>query len=312
MSSFAYTLVKPIIKAKSHREIYSMDLPTLRTYLSEEDGKQSKLPPPWFSKRYSITTKEILGSPVYVIQPKPDSRFSPGAKDKAPVIQFVHGGGFIFEAQAAHWAAVDKIIRKTGAIVWFCVYPLLPHATVYEASDMVFAAYAQMTETYGEGNITVIGDSAGAVLSVNLAHWLSKPETKLPQPKKIILVSPAQVIEKDHALRARMDAINPVDIMLNTELLNVQNQIMPARKGYDAFYEYPLEKGDFSKFPPLVVFVGTYEIFYPLVSDFLLRVRGAGVPVEYHEGKGLCHCWPYVPIVPECKRGLMQLIQAIG
>ncbi|GHT78276.1 esterase [Actinomycetota bacterium] len=312
MPSLGYLAAKRIIGVMGLRWVYSLDESSIRTYLKEHANQQDQLPPEWFSRRYDITVRTALGSPIYVINPKPRSLgFSKRkANKKPPVVLFLHGGGFMFEAMFVHWMAVDKLIRKTGAEVWFCAYPLLPENTVYESSNVVCETYLQMLEVYGENRIFVLGDSAGAVLSLNLGHWLRKPEINLPQPNKIILVSPGQPLVKDKEQRAQMDAINDRDIMLNTGLLDVMEGLMPSRAGYDDFYEYPLD-GDFFDFPPMVVFTGTDEVFYPLMDGFLLRVRGSGVPLAYYQGNGLCHCWPYVPAAPECRRGLNQLIGAV-
>jgi acetyl esterase/lipase len=304
MPSLSYELAKKIIAKVGHKQVFEMDYPTMLNYLEQHDGQQDNKPPAWISAQYHIATRQILGSPCYVINRK----YRP--KANRPIVLFTHGGGFMFEASVAHWLVVDKIIRRTGAEVWFCVYQLLPKSTLFESSTVVYETYLQMLEVYGENRIIAIGDSAGAILTLNLAHWLCKPQINLPRPKKLILVSPGRTLVRDQEVRTQMDAISPFDVMLNTGLMDVLNKIMPMRPDYDEFYTYPLN-GDFSKFPPMLVFSGTREIFYPQMADFLKLVRNAEVPITFFQGIGLCHCWPYVPLVPECERGFNQIIKAI-
>jgi acetyl esterase/lipase len=229
-----------------------------------------------------------------------------GAQD-APVVLFLHGGGFLFEALPVHWLAVDRLIRKTGAEVWFASYPLLPQATIYESHDMVLATWQQMRKRHGADQITVLGDSAGATLALTLTHALKAIGQALPH--QLILASPAQSLISPE-LRTQMAAFAPLDAMIPPSLLDVLVRLMPERPHTPPWMLHPLE-GDFTGFPKTMVLSGTHEIFYPLMPDFLERLAAAEVPTEFISGEQMCHVWPYVPVAPECVHTLDHMIAAI-
>jgi acetyl esterase/lipase len=293
------------LKAFGHKRIFSMSKDELSAYLEQEGAGGKREVPGFIRKKCTVETRNIAGAPCYVLSPKE------GVKPCAPVVLFLHGGGFIFEALTAHWIAASKIVRTTGAELWLCVYPLLPRATAYESADVVFAVYREMLATYDANRITVLGDSAGAMLALALGRWLSKLAVKLPQPKQFILLSPVQSYVRDKDLRAQMDALVPLDAMLDTSLLDVMEQLMPVREDRDEFYALPLE-GDFFGLPPLYVFSGTHEIFYPLMAGFIARVKASEVPITFYSGEGMCHVWPYVYPAPEGNKALGQIMRIIG
>jgi acetyl esterase/lipase len=226
---------------------------------------------------------------------------------KTPVVLFLHGGGFIYEALFAHWLAVSRIVRKTEAEVWFAAYPLLPKATVYDAHEMVLATWKQMCTRHAADAITVLGDSAGAMLALTLTHALKAAGS--PLPRQLILCSPAQSLIDDN-IRAQMAAFAPLDVMIPLSFLDVMARLTPARAGTPAWLQRPLE-GDFRGFPPTMALSGTREIFYPLMPNFLDNLLRDGVPTEFVSGEGMCHDWPYVPVAPECVRALDHIIAAI-
>jgi acetyl esterase/lipase len=226
----------------------------------------------------------------------------------APVVLFLHGGGFLFEALFAHWVAVDRLVRETGAEVWFAAYPLLPQATLYEAHDMVLATWQRMCERHDPARIAVLGDSAGATLALTLTHALRAAGR--PLPRQLVLASPAQSLFEPH-IRAQMAAFAPLDVMIPLSLFDVLARLMPERPGTAPWMLRPLE-GDFSGFPQTMVLSGTHEVLYPLMPDFLERLAAARVPTEFVSGEGMCHVWPYIPAAPECVRTLGHMIAALA
>jgi acetyl esterase/lipase len=305
MTTLSYQLITRGIRAFGHRRVFSLDEDKLVAYLDRAAPHRHNGIPPLMRAKYRVTTRHIDGSPCYVVEPRAPRR------EDAPVVLFLHGGGFIFEALPVHWMAVDKIIAEKDAQVWFAAYPLLPEFSVYDASFVVLETYLQMLEAHrGKAAITVIGDSAGATLALVLAHWLRTYAPRLPRPENLVLVSPAEAIVTDASIREQMDAISNDDPLLATSLLDALNNIMPQTRELDDFFAQPLE-GDFTGFPRMDVFSGTQEIFWPLMGPFVERAAAAGVPVTLHRGEGMCHVWPYVPFAPESKEALATIIGLI-
>jgi acetyl esterase/lipase len=102
--------------------------------------------------------------------------------------------------------------------------------------------------------------------------YISTIDSSIPFMDKLICVSPAMPIEKDEAVLARMYVIEPDDPIFSV-LLNLNH-------GYPNWFNAPF-LGDFSRFPPIYVFSGTHEIFYPQVRSFVERVRSQRKRIEY-------------------------------
>jgi acetyl esterase/lipase len=225
-------------------------------------------------------------------------------------VLFLHGGGFIFPAQLSHWRAVDQIVRQTGVQLWFCSYPLLPQGDMRDAFEVVAECYRQMCAR-PTAPVVLLGDSAGAMMSLGICHWIRESEPVLPLPRQLILLSPGQGLVDDPELLERMRAIEPRDVMLTVTLLESLQTLMSMWGSEDGFLRKPLED-DFSGYPPMTVYIGTSEIFCPLMEGFIARVRAAEVPVRLEAGEGLCHVWPYVPLAPEASRARRQICELIG
>jgi acetyl esterase/lipase len=230
-------------------------------------------------------------------------------------VLFLHGGGFILEAHSVHWRAVSKIVERLGVTVWFPVYPLIPPVRdLKEPTEWVIKVYTKMLETYSAGDISFLGDSAGAALSLMICHHLKTLKLNNGEkvlPSKLILLSPAMLTERGSVLLEEMRRIESRDVMLSTQFMASMISLFNLDLKLDNYFNAPLY-GDFSGFPALYIFSGTEEIFYPQMQPFLERLKAAGVPVEFYPGEGMMHVWPYIPLARECVTALEQIMGILG
>jgi acetyl esterase/lipase len=310
-----------IVRRFGYKHVFGLSEGEMRRWLEHGAIRRSSEVPWLIRTRHRVYDQMIAGYPCPIVRERTR------AKAPKPVVLFLHGGGFIFEALFIHWLAVDRIIMRTGAEVWFAAYPLLPKATIYESHDMVLAAWRRLTQEYDPGAITIVGDSAGATLALTLTHALRAAGQ--PLPRQLILSSPAQARIDPH-IHTQMEAFAPLDVIIPLSLLDVLERLMPERPDSPPWLLRPLggdgepvsadaaestssaNAAGFLGFPPTMVLAGTHEIFYPLMPDFLQRLADSGVPTEFVSGEGLCHGWPYIPAAPECIRGLDRMIAAIN
>jgi acetyl esterase/lipase len=182
---------------------------------------------------------------------------------------------------------------------------------------VVVSAYRKMLERYPASEISIIGDSAGAALAVGMLKFIRALRPGIPVPSRLILVSPGQLVidEGEHPdIVIEMRAIEQRDIMLSMRLLNSIDSLRIEASGYDEedVMSDKLFEGDFSGFPPTAVFIGTDEIFYPLVRELLIpAMERSGVPSDLIVGHGMCHVWPYIPFVPESTRAMRRIIEIL-
>ncbi|MDR2105842.1 MAG: alpha/beta hydrolase [Coriobacteriales bacterium] len=303
-TSRLYRAEMAFIRRLGHMNVFSLDEEALRRWLERYGTRQPRGVPPFILARHRVTRQTVAGCPCPSIEPRR------GWQEGSPLVLFLHGGGFIFEALPMHWMAASKIVRRSGTRVIFPSYPLLPRAGIYEANDMVLELYRQLCARYGHSTITVLGDSAGATLALTLTLSILRHEPTLKVPKQLILVSPAQGIMDDPSLRARVQAQGATDVMIPPSLLYVLQRLMPQDASRDRFFATPLEQ-DYTGFPPTEVYCGSAEVFYPFMEGFISRLHAAGVTANFHVGEGMCHVWPYVPLAPEATQALDRIIATI-
>jgi acetyl esterase/lipase len=300
--SLLYTVEMFCIRHFGHRRVFALAEKPLRAWLEKMAPRRNTSVPAFVRRHHAVTEMSVAGYPCPLIEPRD------GYREGAPIILFLHGGGFIFETLPVHWVAIDRMVRKTGGRLIACTYPLLPDATLHEAHDVVVEVFAGLCKQYDPASITIVGDSAGAILALTLTYAARARGAALPG--KLVLVSPGQTYVRDPGVWAAMKAQDATDAIIPLSLLEVLKALMPLRPDTPEYMKTPLE-GDFTGFPPVTVFSGTAEIFFPLMKGFVARLHEAAVPVEFIVGEGMCHVWPYIP-APEGRRALAQVIASLG
>jgi acetyl esterase/lipase len=175
---------------------------------------------------------------------------------------------------------------------------------------MIIDVYKAMMQAHPDEEIVFLGDSSGANLALVACHYNKTLRNPLPMPKTLILLAPALASEDDPAIVAAMEKIAPYDVMLSLQLLQSLKTLFDVDFSKDNTFASPLY-GDFTDFPPVHIFAGTRDIFYPLAAPFVRRLKDAGVDAELIEGQDMMHVWPYVPVAPEAKKALKHIIEII-
>jgi acetyl esterase/lipase len=346
MPSLTYKIAEIVVGPLGNRRIYCLPAEKLAAWLTKVQGRQRTAPPAFVHKRHELREEILGGRPCYIISPKGKTARTAGER----AVLFLHGGGYVEEANAVHWQAASKIVNDLGLSLWFPIYPLLtapgkngepaPAGTTYKVEDITESAlsvYEKMLARYPAGNITFIGDSAGAALSLTLCHHIkalltgkaprkepppdqsSKNETVILRsgdalselPGKLVLVSPAMLTERDGAILAEMKRLEKGDVLIGMPFMDAMITLFNMDLSRDNYYNAPLY-GDFKGFPETHIFSGTAEIFYPQVVPFVERMKQAGVPGEFYAGEKMMHVWPYIPAAPECRAALEQIVGIIG
>jgi acetyl esterase/lipase len=314
MVSLSHQLTETAVRFLSHKRLYRLQAAELDAYLFKVRGRQRFAPPSALCRKHEVREEFLGGRPCYVISPRGASKVQNRG------VLFLHGGGLIEEAHWVHWRAASRLVSRLGLTVWFPAYPLLtsprepiPAGTARRTEDItesIRAVYETMLPRY-PGGIIFLGDSAGAALSLILCHHIKTLSLPIPMPKKLILLSPAMLTEQDPAILAEMDRLRSRDIMLSPNFMTAMIGLFNMDVSRDNYFNAPLY-GDFRAFPPMHVFSGTGEIFYPQVVPFVERVRAAGVPVKFHPEKDMMHVWPYMPVSRESRAALEKIFDIIA
>ena len=225
----------------------------------------------------------------------------PGHAASAPVLLYLHGGGYIACSPETHRPLVSSLVRRVRGRAFVPRYRLAPEHPFPAALDDAKAAYRYLldVERIGPEQIVIAGDSAGGGLALALA--LAIRDEQWPNPAGIVAFCPWTDW-----------AVTGVSLDENSErcAMFTGNTIRRAARFYvgDADPTSPLISplyGDFRGLPPMLVHASEDEV----LRDDAIRVadaaRNAGVDVELQLWPHVPHVWQFfAAVLPEARASL--------
>lgn len=307
--SLLYRIVEAATAIAGFKRVFRLSAKGLKNYLEKNRGKQNNKPPAYIEKKHTLARITIEGRQCYIISPKNALKNSHSEKK---AVLFIHGGGYIFEAHRIHWRAASLLAGTLGIPVWFPVYPLLPDDEIPKALSFIVSVYAKMLERHQPNSVVILGDSAGAALALSLCHQIDgqgesfeSAENALLMPGKLVLLSPVALLEHNKAIREAMRRLEPKDVMLSMNFLDSIIEVFHIDADTEKNkYCYLPFLGDFSRFPKMHIFSGTFECAFPQIEAFAKRLSDAGISADFYAGQEMMHIWPYMPAARECKKAL--------
>jgi acetyl esterase/lipase len=294
--SFLYRFVERYVWNRNDKAFWALKPDEFKTALLKVDQSDRLVFPSDIRRHYNVAKTIIQNRSNYIITPKKHT-------DTRKAVLFLHGGGNLYEMDSMEWSAVRAILEELSIPVCVPMYPIYPETDPDTVIAFVLQAYQQLMAAYPNAKIIGVGDSSGADILLSLCHYISTIDSSIPFMDKLICVSPAMSIEKDESVLAQMYAIEPDDPVFSVQTLDTLATLFNLNQGYPNWFNAPFF-GDFSRFPPIYVFSGTHEIFYPQVRSFVDRVRSQGKKIELYTGYSMMHCWIYLPVSREAKQGL--------
>ena len=226
----------------------------------------------------------------------------PQGVDPKGTIVLLHGGAYVRRPLTDHWRFADALVNGSGWKVILPIYPKAPHATVETAMSWVDNIMDDVLDQ--PGPVVLMGDSAGGGLALALVIQRLQQMKTLPQ--QLILLSPWLDIALRNPALAAFEQRDPI---LAREGLRTIGQQWSGTVSLDDPRVTPL-KGLMKGLPPLIISVGTEEIFYPDVIELSHRAKALGIQTELRVGQGLFHCYPIFPI-PEAQPEIEAIIQRL-
>ena len=221
-------------------------------------------------------------------------------------IVYFHGGAYVGQALSFHWNFFRKLVDATQARLTFVQYPLAPESVHTETISHAISAAELIQSEFNGDRFLVMGDSAGAGLSLALVRNLLDSDRKQPF-EKIVLISP-------WVDPTRLDLVDPAlakkDPVLIAEKLKIAAQLYAGNDPVSHPNVSPLQ-GRFEGFPEIGIWIGTHDIFYGDMPMFLQKLEDEGVQYKYHAGEEMLHDYPLFPI-PEGKKAIEQMKMFIG
>ena len=203
----------------------------------------------------------------------------PQGVDPKGTIVLLHGGAYVRRPLTDHWRFADALVNGSGWKVILPIYPKAPHATVETAMSWVDNIMDDVLDQ--PGPVVLMGDSAGGGLALALVIQRLQQMKTLPQ--QLILLSPWLDIALRNPALAAFEQRDPI---LAREGLRTIGQQWSGTVSLDDPRVTPL-KGLMKGLPPLIISVGTEEIFYPDVIELSHRAKALGIQTELRVGQGL-------------------------
>ena len=247
--------------------------------VADARGHRPSAPPGRVRKRVHLSTDEALGFAVHRLAP---IVASPGS----PTVLYLHGGGYIHDFSAWHWAYLVTIVERTGATVLAAQYPLAPEHTWRDSFPQVL--------TLARGVDVVAGDSAGGGFALGIAQLLAAEGIA----RDVVLVAPLLDATMSDPRTAEYDAADP---WLATDgLLHCGSawagEDDPARPEISPLF------GSFDGLGRMLVFTGTRDVLHPQARRLVSKADA----LELVVGDGCAHNYPLLPI-PEARAALETL-----
>jgi monoterpene epsilon-lactone hydrolase len=206
---------------------------------------------------------------------------------KNRIIMYVHGGGFIAGSIKSHQDLATRIAIASDSRVLIFNYALAPENPFPKGLEDVKAVYKWLIEKYSDTTkISLIGDSAGAGLSLALLAGLLKK--KLPIPACSILISPWIDLE---CKNTSMIENAPKDPMLSPAILKTTARLYTDKDLSNSSIS-PINN-DFSGICPILIQAGEHEVLIDDSKILAKKLKKTGATVELEVWEDMFHVWHY-------------------
>ncbi len=227
----------------------------------------------------------------------PRDGFAPGG---APVVLYLHGGGYVFGSTRTHAAIVARIALAARARVLTPNYRLAPEHPFPAAVEDAIAVYEWLLAAgVPASRIVVAGDSAGGGLTMSLLLRLR--EAKRPLPAGAVLVCPWV----DHTAEGGSAVTNAPFDYATIEMADAWREAY-LPDGHDL--RDPIVSpvyADLAGLPPLLVQVGAAELLCDQVRALAARAEDHGVDVKLQVAPDMIHVWhSFADFFPDCQNAI--------
>lgn len=231
----------------------------------------------------------------------PAERVTVAASAKgAGAVLFFHGGGYMFGSSIGYRALTSVLSAATGVPVYSIDYRLAPEHPFPAAVEDTTAAYRAVLDSGTPASqIAFAGDSAGGGLVI--ATMLGARDAGLPMPGAGYGLSPWVDLACEGQSFTELAGVDP--LMTADGALGCQAAYI---QGGDARHPWasPLE-ADFTGLPPLILQVGSTEMFLDDSTRTARKAALAGVHVEMQVWPHMPHVWQlWTSMLPEATAAL--------
>jgi acetyl esterase/lipase len=219
------------------------------------------------------------------------------------VILYLHGGSYNSGSIASHRSLAANIAHAAKTRALIIDYRLAPEYRFPAAVEDARAAYRWLLENqFRPDHIIVAGDSCGGGLALSLL--ISLRDEDQPLPAAAVCLSPWTNLT---CTGESWETNLKKDIMLDPGALIKSAQLYLGESDPRIPLASPLY-ADLKGLPPLLIQVGSEELFLSDATCFAEQAQAAGVRVTLQVWKGMQHEWHFAAnILPEGRQAIEQI-----
>lgn len=235
--------------------------------------------------------ENINGVAVEVLTPKK-------IVHKKSAVIYIHGGLFVACSVATHRSLTSHLAVKAGMKVFAIDYTLAPEAQFPKAAEQALAVYQYLLDQgYDSQNISFAGDSAGGNLA--LSSLLQAQEKNMPMVGAVILYSPWV----DLSCADANTVSDKIEYILKWKALKqAAQQYVGDYDIHDALLS-PIN-ASFKNFPPVLMHIGSKEVFLPQGRRLHENLKRDGVHVEFKVYEGMWHVFQMYNLMDDMHHSL--------
>jgi acetyl esterase len=237
--------------------------------------------------------------------PVPVRHYRPGeAGETAPTVIYYHGGGFVIGDIDSHDVVCRHICDRAGVNVVSVDYRLAPEEPFPAALEDSYAVASYVDEHPGEfdgdGNLVVMGDSAGGNLSAavcqvardrreeadpDVAGPTREPEMHIPEIARQVLIYPAVDARQD---RPSWEQNKEGYFLVEEDMLWFFDCYFGSDMHQKNPYAFPLE-GALHDLPPATVVTAGFDPLRDEGIAYAEALETAGIEVEHRNYDDVIH-----------------------
>ncbi|MGV8882493.1 MAG: alpha/beta hydrolase fold domain-containing protein [Rhodoglobus sp.] len=243
-----------------------------------------------------MTRTVVDGWPVFVLSPR----------DGAPRgdVIYLHGGCYTFEIDPVQWRFAAALAREARTRVTVPIFPLAPTGTASDIVPGVTDLVRDLVLSAGPDSVSIVGDSAGGGMALAVAQELR--DLGVAALRATVLISPWLDIS---GTDPRLAEIAPRDPWLAVAGTHAAGALYRGNLPEDHPWVSPIH-GDLAGVGPLTMFSGTRDILNADAVRLVAAAAAAGHPLDYHEGEGMIHVYPILPL-PEGAAARAVIVRAV-
>jgi len=217
------------------------------------------------------------------------------------IIVYLHGGCFVLGSIQSHQSLVSHLSKHLSLPVLFVDYSLAPEKPFPSAIIDILDVYQHLLLQHPEADIILMGDSAGAGLSLSVLSKLN--ERNIPAPKYLVMLSPwidLTCTNESLTANADLDPILTKEQLREFVSLYVNETNLPAANPIETMY---------GPFPPTLILVGSGEILSDDSKSIYNKIARQQTKTKLSIYDKQNHVWMLENIHTEASKTAMKEIQ---